>query len=53
LPIGEMTITLDYVLSILHIPIVGLFSTYITLEFDKAADLLVKLLGLNSSDAKA
>jgi len=45
LPDGEMTITLDDVSCILHIPIVGEFLTYITLELIKAADLLVELLG--------
>jgi len=35
-PVGEMTITLDDVSCILHIPVVGQFPTYAPLEFGKA-----------------
>ena len=46
LPMGEMTITLDDVSSILHIPIMGQFPTYMTLGYDESSSLLVELLGV-------
>jgi len=46
LPFGEMTIMLDDVLCILHIPVVGQFPTYATLEFGEVADILFELLGV-------
>ena len=49
--IGEMTITLDDVSSILHIPIVGQFPTYEALSYNEAKDLLIELLGVSESKA--
>ena len=51
LPVGEMTITLDDVSSILHIPIVGQFPTYEALSYDEAKDLLIELLGVSETKA--
>ena len=51
LPVGEMTITLDDVSSILHIPIVGQFPTYEVLSHDEANDLLIELLGVSETQA--
>ena len=44
LPVGEMTITLDDVSNLLHLPIVGQFYTHETLDSDSATDLLVESL---------
>ena len=44
LPVGEMTITLDDVSNLLHLPIVGHFYTQETLDSDSANDLLVESL---------
>ena len=44
LPIGEMTITLDYVSNLLHLLIVDHFYTQETLNADSVKDLLVKSL---------
>jgi len=51
LPVGEMTITLDDVSTLLHISIVGQFCTYVPLEFAAAAIVLVDLLGVEQADA--
>nr|XP_004492155.1 protein MAIN-LIKE 1-like [Cicer arietinum] len=45
LPIGEMTITLDDVSSLLHIPIIGAFFSVNIFNKDDAAELLGELLG--------
>jgi len=45
LPVGEMTITLAYVSSLLHLPILGQFPTYVPLEYNGAATILAELLG--------
>jgi len=42
LPIEEMTITLDDVSSLLHLPIVCQFYTYSTLDVTEATNLLVE-----------
>jgi len=44
LPVGEMTITLDDVSNLLHLPIVDQFYTQQTLDADSANDLLVESL---------
>ncbi|XP_068466603.1 protein MAIN-LIKE 1-like [Phaseolus vulgaris] len=44
LPVGEMTITLDDVSNLLHLPIVGHFYTQETLDSDSTNDLLVESL---------
>jgi len=46
-----MTITLDDVLSILHIPIVGQFLTYAALDYNEAKNLLMELLGISETRA--
>jgi len=43
LPVGEMTITLDDVSNLLHLPIVGQFYTQQTLDADSTNDLLVEV----------
>jgi len=44
LSVREMTITLDDVLNLLHLPIVGHFYTQKTLDADSTNDLLVESL---------
>jgi len=51
LPVGEMTITLDDVSSILHILIEGQFPTYVTLEHNDAKEMLMELLGVSKTQA--
>ncbi|XP_068498556.1 protein MAIN-LIKE 2-like [Phaseolus vulgaris] len=53
LPIGEMTITLDDVSSLLHLPILGQFPTYVPLEYNGAATILTELLGVEEARGKA
>ncbi|XP_068475175.1 protein MAIN-LIKE 1-like [Phaseolus vulgaris] len=56
LPVGEMTITLDDVSNLLHLPIVSHFYTQETLDSDLANDLLVEFLrvdrGLASEETR-
>ncbi|KAJ1416098.1 Aminotransferase-like, plant mobile domain [Sesbania bispinosa] len=51
MPVGEMTITLDDVNSLLHIPVHGRFFFLPSLGKDEAKELLVTLLGVSYSDA--
>ena len=44
LPIGEQTITMDDVVSLLHLPIVGAFHSFEQLHVDDIVDMLVELL---------
>ena len=44
LPVGEVTITLDDVASLLHLPIVGTFHTFQPLHVDEVVLMLVDLL---------
>ncbi|XP_068504193.1 protein MAIN-LIKE 2-like [Phaseolus vulgaris] len=53
LPVGEMTITLDDVSSLLHLPILGQFPTYVPLDYNGAATILAKLLGVDETRGKA
>lgn len=53
LPIGEMSMTLDDVSNILHIPIAGQFCSYITIDSNTAITLLVNLLAVDFGDASA
>ena len=53
LPIGEMTITLDDVSSLLHLPITGAFYTYEGIDSYGAVEKLVDLLGVRASEARA
>ncbi|KAJ1407063.1 Aminotransferase-like, plant mobile domain [Sesbania bispinosa] len=50
LPVGEMTITLDDVNNLLHIPVHGRFFFLPSLGKDEAKELLVTLLGVSYSD---
>ena len=53
LPIGEVTITLDDVASLLHLPITGAFHSFETLHVDKVVLLLVELLEVSADEAGA
>ena len=53
LPIGEMTITLDDISSLLHLPITGAFYMYEGIDSYAAVEKLVELLGVRASDARA
>nr|XP_027189942.1 protein MAIN-LIKE 1-like [Cicer arietinum] len=53
LPIGEKTITLDDVSSLLHIPITGAFFSVNIFNKDDAAELLGELLGVSLAAAYA
>ena len=44
LPIGEMTITLDDVWSLLHLPIIGQFCSIENLEYENSVEILITLL---------
>ncbi|XP_057446297.1 protein MAINTENANCE OF MERISTEMS-like [Lotus japonicus] len=50
LPFGEMTITLDDVSSLLHIPVEGKFFTLPTLTCEEATIILVKQLGVTRDE---
>ncbi|KAL5173894.1 Uncharacterized protein HKD37_16G046336 [Glycine soja] len=52
LPIGDVTITLDDVASLLHLPIVGAFHTFDPLDVDQAVELLVELFEVSTKKAK-
>jgi len=43
-PVGEVTITLDDVASLLHFPIVGAFHSFEQLHVDDAVEMLAELL---------
>lgn len=51
LPIGEMVTTINDVSTLLHIPIIGQFYTYVTLDVMITTTMLVKLLGMDMGDA--
>ena len=53
LPVGEVTITLDDVASLLHLPIIGAFHSFETLHFDKAVSMLMELLEVSGDEARA
>ncbi|GAU10934.1 hypothetical protein TSUD_426980, partial [Trifolium subterraneum] len=46
LPFGEMTITLDDVACLLHIPVRGIFYTPVPVSMEEAAALATELLGV-------
>ena len=48
LPIGEVTITLDDVASLLNLPIIGVFHSFEPLHVDDVVFLLVDLLEVNA-----
>ena len=47
LPIGEMTITLDHVWSLLHLPITRQFCSTENLEYEDLVEILMTLLGVD------
>ena len=53
LPLGELTITLDDVSNLLHLPIIGQFYTYLSLDAAAATDLLVDSLRVERGVAAA
>ena len=53
LPVGEVTIMLDDVASLLHLPIIGDFHTFQPLHVDEAMLMLVDLLLVSPEAAKA
>jgi len=52
-PVGEVSITLDDVAALLHLPIVGAFHSFEQLNVDVVVDLLVELLEVSAGDARA
>ena len=53
LPVGEVTIMLDDVASLLHLPIIGDFHTFQPLHVDEAMLMLVDLLLVSPEAARA
>ena len=53
LSVGELTITLDDVLSLLHLPISGAFHSFHALSVDEAVFLLIELLEVSAEEARA
>jgi len=53
LPVGEVTITMDDVASLLHLPVVGAFHTFQPLHVDEAMLMLVNLLLVSREAARA
>ncbi|KAH1198624.1 Protein MAIN-LIKE 1 [Glycine max] len=53
LPIGEVTITLNDVASLLHLLIVGAFHSFEQLHVDDTIDMLVELLEVSAAEARA
>ncbi|KAL5133133.1 Protein MAIN-LIKE 1 [Glycine soja] len=53
LPVGELTITLDDVSSLLHLPISGAFHSYEALSVDETIFLLMELLEVSGEEARA
>ncbi|XP_006582562.1 protein MAIN-LIKE 1-like [Glycine max] len=51
LPIREMSITLDDVASLLHLPITGAFHMYDAIDVEHTVDLLVELLEVSRQEA--
>ncbi|XP_006598474.1 protein MAIN-LIKE 1-like [Glycine max] len=53
LPVGEVTITLDDVASLLHFLVLGAFHSFEQLHVDDAVEILVELLEVSAADARA
>ena len=53
LPVGELTITLNDVASLLHLPITGAFHSFKPLHVDEAVIMLVELLEISGEEARA
>ena len=52
LPVGDVTITLDDVASLLYLPIKGAFHSFETLHVNEMMLMLVELLKVNRDEAK-
>jgi len=52
LPVGEVTITLNDVASLLHLPIIGAFHSFDTLHVDESVLMLVELLEVTGDEAR-
>ncbi|KAH1192135.1 Protein MAIN-LIKE 1 [Glycine soja] len=52
LPVGEVTITLDDVASLLHLPIIGAFHSFEALHVDDVVFLLVELLKVSFEEVR-
>ncbi|XP_068466394.1 protein MAIN-LIKE 2-like [Phaseolus vulgaris] len=52
LHVGEMTISLDDVSSLSHLPNLGQFPTYVPLEYNEVEIILVELLGVGEARGK-
>ena len=53
LPVEELTITLDDVASLLHLPIIGAFHSFEPLHVDEAVLMLVELHEVSGEEARA
>ena len=53
LPVGELTITLDDVACLLHLPIIGALHRFEPLGVDEAVLLLMELLEVSGEEARA
>ena len=53
LPVGEVTIMLDYVESLLHLPVVGDLHAFQPVHVDDAVQMLVELLMVTTEAARA
>ena len=53
LSVGELTITLDDVVSLLHLPIIGAFRSIEPLHVDEAVLMVVELLEVSREEARA
>ncbi|XP_022632443.1 uncharacterized protein LOC106779842 [Vigna radiata var. radiata] len=53
LPVGEMTITLDGVSTLLHLPVLGQLCDLEELEFEEARTVLIDLLGVDGGTTDA
>jgi len=53
LPVGEVTITLDDVASLMHLPITSVFHSFEPLCVDDVMFLLLKLLEFSAEEARA
>ena len=52
LPVREMTITLDVVASLLHLPIVRVFHSFKLLHVDDVVEMLVELLEVSAAEVR-
>ena len=52
LSVGEVTITLDDVALLLHLPITGAFHTFNALDVDQVVEFLFELLEVSTEEAK-